>query len=145
MSSLVLKDDLYGHTLVAAMAMFIVAAGLFAAATISRRRAVRLAGEVREGRLGDFLGELRGADLAERGGEDQIKVTADQLGEGTLGVLPGVARKQLQVRVAHLQEYIAANIKTGRKNHKRGTGRTPSTRAALQPPTAHRRSPVWAP
>ena len=45
MSSLVLKDDLYGHTLVAAMAMFIVAAGLFAAATISRRRAVRLAGE----------------------------------------------------------------------------------------------------
>jgi hypothetical protein len=82
-----------------------------------RREAVRLAGEVREGRLGDFLGELRGADLAERGGEDQIEVAADQFGESIFGVLPRVARKQLQVRVAHLQEYIAAASKTGLKIH----------------------------
>jgi hypothetical protein len=36
---------------------------------------------------------LRGADLAERGGEDQIKVAADQLGEGIFGAVPRVARK----------------------------------------------------
>ena len=55
----------------------------------------RLAGEVGEGGLGDFLGELRGADLAEGGGEDEIEVAADEFGEGILGVLPRVARKQL--------------------------------------------------
>ena len=79
------------------------------------REAVRLAGEVGEGGLGDFLGELRGADLAERGGKDEVEVAADDLGEGILGVLPGVARKQLQVRVAHLHEYIAAASETGLK------------------------------
>jgi hypothetical protein len=36
-------------------------------------------------------------------------VAADDLGEGVFGVLPGVAREQLQVGVAHFQEYIAAD------------------------------------
>jgi hypothetical protein len=53
----------------------------------------RLAGEVSEGGLSDFLGQLWGTDLAERGGEDQIKVAADDLGEGILGVLPGISRE----------------------------------------------------
>jgi hypothetical protein len=53
----------------------------------------RLAGEVGEGGLGDFLGQLRGADLAERGGEDQIEVAPDDFGEGILGLLPGISRE----------------------------------------------------
>jgi hypothetical protein len=57
------------------------------------REAVRLAGEVGEGGLGDFLGQLRGADLAERGGEDQIEVAPDDFGEGILGLLPGISRE----------------------------------------------------
>jgi hypothetical protein len=57
------------------------------------REAVRLPGEVGESGLSDFLGQLRGTDLAERGGKDQIQVAADDLGEGILGVLPGVSRE----------------------------------------------------
>jgi hypothetical protein len=94
------------------------------------REAMRPAREVGESGVGDLLGELRGADLAERGGEDQIKVAADQSGKGIFGAVSGVARKQLQVRVAHLQEYIAAAINTGPKNCVRGArspGRNPLT------------------
>ena len=72
------------------------------------REAVRVAGEVGEGGLGDFLGELRRADLPERGGMDEVEVAADEFGEGVLGVLAGVAREQLQVGVAHFHQYIAA-------------------------------------
>ena len=79
------------------------------------REAVRLAGEVGEGGLGDFLGQLRGADLAQRGGKDQIEVAADNFGESILGVLPGISRKQLQVTIAHLHKYIAAGVNTGQK------------------------------
>ena len=57
------------------------------------REAVRLASEVGEGGLGDFLRQLRGADLAERSGKDQINVAADDLGESILGVLPGISAK----------------------------------------------------
>ena len=80
------------------------------------REAVRLAGEVGEGGLGDFLGQLRGADLAERGGKDQVEVAADELGESIFAVLPRVALQQLEVGVAHLHQYIAAVTKTGPKN-----------------------------
>jgi len=52
-----------------------------------RRKAVRVAGEVRKGGLSDLLRELRGAELAERGGIDEVDVAADNLGEGILGVL----------------------------------------------------------
>jgi hypothetical protein len=54
------------------------------------REAVRLAGQVGEDGLGDFLSELRGADLAKRGGEDQIEVSADQLGKGIFGAVPSL-------------------------------------------------------
>jgi len=57
------------------------------------REAVRLPGEVGEGGLSDFLGQLRGADLAQRGREDQIEVAADDFGESILGLLPGISRK----------------------------------------------------
>jgi hypothetical protein len=43
------------------------------------RQALCLAGEVGKGGLGDLFGELRGADLAQCGGEDQIEVAADKL------------------------------------------------------------------
>jgi hypothetical protein len=59
--------------------------------------------------LGDFFGQLRGADLTERGGIDEINVAADDFGEGILGVLPGVAGEQFQIGVAHVQKYIAAD------------------------------------
>jgi hypothetical protein len=42
-------------------------------------------------------------------------VPADEFSEGTLGLLPSVALQQLQIRVAHLQEYIATVGKTGPK------------------------------
>ena len=85
------------------------------------REAVRLAGEVGEGGLGDLLGQLRRADLAQRGGEDEVEVAADDLGEGLLGMLPGIAFKQLQVTVAHLHEYIAAVAVTGQKKRRQAT------------------------
>jgi hypothetical protein len=36
-------------------------------------------------------------------------VAADEFREGVLGVLPGVAIKQIQVRFIHLYKYIAAD------------------------------------
>ena len=69
-------------------------------------------GEIEEGGLGDFFGELRRANLPERGGMDEIDVTADEFGEGVFGVVVGVAREELQVAgvggVTHCQKYIAA-------------------------------------
>jgi hypothetical protein len=79
------------------------------------REAVRLAGEVGEGGLGHFLGQLRRADVAQSGGEDQVKVAADDLSKGIFGVLPGISRKQFQVVVAHLYKYIAALSETGQE------------------------------
>lgn len=38
---------------------------------------------------------------------DEVNVAADDFGEGVLGVVAGVAREELQVGVAHVQEYIA--------------------------------------
>ncbi len=67
------------------------------------RKAAGVAGEVGEDGLGDFLGELRGADLAERGGMDEIEVAADDLGEGVFGAVAGIAREQLEVGIAHFQ------------------------------------------
>ena len=67
-----------------------------------------LAGEIGEGGLGDFLGELWGADLPERGGIGEIQVAADEFSEGVFGLLPGVAGEQLQVSIAHVYKYIGA-------------------------------------
>ena len=71
--------------------------------------AMRVTGKVGKGGLGDLLSQLRGAHLAQRGGIDEIQVAADEFREGVLGVLPGVAIKQIQVRFIHLYKYIAAD------------------------------------
>src|SRR2546428_574503 len=55
------------------------------------RELPRVAGEFNEGGLGDLLGQLRRADLTERGGMDKVEMAPDDFGEGVLGVVPGVA------------------------------------------------------
>ena len=71
-----------------------------------------VASEVSKNGLGDFLGELQGADLPERSGMDEINVAADEFGEGVFGAVAGVAREQLQVgfgrRFDHCRKCIAA-------------------------------------
>jgi hypothetical protein len=49
-----------------------------------RRKPVRLASEVHEHGLGDFLGQLWGTDLAQRGRMDQIEVAPDDFTKGVL-------------------------------------------------------------
>src|SRR5437879_2946509 len=66
----------------------------------------RIAGQVSEDGLGDFLSELPRAYLAERRGIHQVEVAADQFGERVFGVLPDIFCEQLQVGVAHLHRYI---------------------------------------
>jgi len=73
------------------------------------REAVRVARKVRENGLSDFLGELRRADLPERSGMDEVEMAPDDLGEGVLGVLPGVTREQFQVGIAHFKSISPLN------------------------------------
>ena len=42
--------------------------------------------------------------MAERGGMDEIEMAPDDFGESVLGVPPGVASKQFQVGIAHVQK-----------------------------------------
>ena len=60
-----------------------------------------VAGELGEGRLGDFLGQLRRVNLPERGGKDEAEVAANDFCEGVLGVMVRVADEQFQIGVAH--------------------------------------------
>ena len=60
--------------------------------------------------LRDFLGELWRAELAQRGGIHQAQMAPDNFGEGILGVLPAVAREQIQVGVAHVWKHIGADL-----------------------------------
>ena len=55
--------------------------------------------------MGDFFGELRGTDLAEGGGIDQVQVAVDQRGEGFFGILPRVRFQQFQVTCHRFQVY----------------------------------------
>ena len=70
------------------------------------------ASEVGEGRLGDFLGELRRAHLAEGGGVNEVEVAADDFGKGLVGVVVNITPERFQIRVGHCQKCIAA----GRRN-----------------------------
>jgi len=70
--------------------------------------------------LDDFLGQLRRADLAERGGKDQIDVAPDNFRKRLLGVVPCVAREQFQIGVAHVQRNITAGPQNTPKNLARG-------------------------
>ena len=73
--------------------------------------AIRVAGQVSEDGLGDFLSQLRRADLAERRGIDQVEVAADEFREGVFGMVPDIFCEQLQVGVAHLHRYIDASAR----------------------------------
>ena len=61
-----------------------------------------MAGQIDEGRLDDFLGQVRGADLAKGSGVDEIQVSADDLGEGVFSVLAGIAGEQFQIGFIHV-------------------------------------------
>ena len=68
------------------------------------REAVRLTGEVDEHGLGDFLSQLRGADLAEGRGKNEAEIATHDLGESVLGVLPGIPREQLKIGIIHVHK-----------------------------------------
>jgi hypothetical protein len=80
-----------------------------------RLEAIRLTGQVDEDRLGYFLSKLRRANLAKRGGKDEVEVTADDLREGILGMVSAVVSQQLKVGITHFYKYIAAFAETGRE------------------------------
>jgi hypothetical protein len=63
-----------------------------------------------------FLSQLRGTDLAERGGMDEVQMAPDDFGESVLGVPPGVARKKFQVGIAHVQKDNVAAAGNPTKN-----------------------------
>jgi hypothetical protein len=81
-----------------------------------RRKTVRIARETDEGGLSDFLSKMCRADLALCGGKDQIEMAADDFRERLLGVVPGVAREQFQIGVAHVQRNITADPRNTPKN-----------------------------
>ncbi len=60
--------------------------------------------EVGKGGLGDFLGQLRRADLPERGGIDEVHMALHERGEGGLRVVVGELPEQFVVGIAHSHE-----------------------------------------
>ena len=70
--------------------------------------AVRVAGKIGEDGLGNFLGELRRADLAERSGMDEVEMSADDFGEGVLRVVAPVAVQQFKIAWCHCHKHIVA-------------------------------------
>jgi hypothetical protein len=50
-----------------------------------------VAGQIREDRLGNFLGQLSGANLPECRRMNEGQMAVDQFGKGVLGVVAGVA------------------------------------------------------
>ncbi len=89
-----------------------------------------IARQIDEGGLGDFLGELRRVDLAQRRGIDQAEMAPDDVGKGVLGVLPGVAREQFNVGVAHVWKHIGADPRNPPRNLK-ATGFSPHHRQSF--------------
>ena len=69
------------------------------------RRRCGVAGEVGEDGLGDFLGELRGADLAKRGGIGEVHMALYEHGEGFFGFVPRIVSQEVEVACHHLQVY----------------------------------------
>jgi hypothetical protein len=66
--------------------------------------------------LGDLLGQLRGANLSERGGENEVEVTPDDFSEIILGVVSSISGQQLEVGIGHLHKYIGTETQIGQKN-----------------------------
>jgi hypothetical protein len=69
-----------------------------------------MAGKLNEDQLRNFLGELRRANLAERGRMNQVEMAANDFREGILGVVPGVAREEISIGVAHVQSVNVADV-----------------------------------
>jgi len=57
--------------------------------------------------LRDFLGQLRRADLPQRGGMDEIQMSPDDFVEGILRIFSHELPQQIQI-TCHFQKYIAA-------------------------------------
>lgn len=55
------------------------------------RKLARVLGELEEGGLSDFLGQLWRAHLPQRGGVNEVEVPADQFREGLVGPITGEA------------------------------------------------------
>ena len=65
-----------------------------------------VAREVGENGLRDFLGQLRRADLPQRGGINQIHMPPDNFGEGVLRIFPRELPQQIQI-ACHAFESIS--------------------------------------
>jgi hypothetical protein len=68
------------------------------------RKLARVLGELEEGGLSDFLGQLRRAHLPQRGGMDEVEVPTDEFRKGVLGMMPRVTGEQFPIGVAHVQK-----------------------------------------
>jgi uncharacterized membrane protein len=68
-------------------------------------------GEVEEDGLGDVFGEVRWADLAARGGINEIEMAGDELGEGSLVAGAGVALEQVVVAHVSLLSPVTREIR----------------------------------
>ncbi|MGD0745659.1 MAG: hypothetical protein ABSA45_10940 [Verrucomicrobiota bacterium] len=79
-----------------------------------------VAREVGEDGLRDFLGQLRRADLPQRGGKDQVQMSPDDFGEGVLQILSRVLPQQIQI-ACHSFESISLPLSEIRQ--KCGSGR----------------------
>ena len=66
------------------------------------RETARVTGEFEEGGLGDFLGQMRRADLAERRRMDEVQMATDDFRESVLGVLPGIAGGRRSMSVSRM-------------------------------------------
>jgi hypothetical protein len=66
-----------------------------------------VASEVGEDGLGDFLRELRGPDLPESGGIDQVHVPAHERGERVLRLFTAELPKQIKVVGGHIRRITA--------------------------------------
>ena len=73
-----------------------------------------VASEVEEDGLGDVFDELRRADLAARGREDEVEMTGDELGERGLVAGAGVALKQVVVAHVSLLSPRGGGIRQGK-------------------------------
>jgi hypothetical protein len=73
-----------------------------------------LAGQNQKDRLGDVLGQVRVANLAQGGGVNQVEVPVDQFGKGFIGFLPSPGFDEFVIG-HNLQPVLPLNPRLGRK------------------------------
>ena len=81
---------------------------------VTRERGV--AREVGEDGLRDFLGQLRRADLPQRGGIDQIQMPPDDFGEGVLRIFARELPEQIQIMPLIFKSISPPRPKSDRKD-----------------------------